>query len=136
MTNEISVDGAVRQSHKDGGEDRLLRARVHLLAADGLLTEPCLYRPREYFTVCGQVITNMDLPHAFCPNDECDCELRYCPTCIQYATRWNAELGEEMPAPRGTMGVGFDGEIDAPGGAIVRLSSSSAPGGAPAPRRL
>jgi hypothetical protein len=98
MTNDIN--GAVRQSQEDAGEDRVLRARIHLLAADDLLTEPCLSQPREYFTACGQVITDWDLPHAFCPDNECDCELRYCPKCIQDATRWNAELGEETLPPR------------------------------------
>jgi transcriptional regulator with XRE-family HTH domain len=104
-------------------------------AATDLLTEPRLYPPRQYVTLCGQVITDMDLPHATCPDDECDCELRYCPTCLQYATGWNAEIEGEMQAPGWTARVGFDGESDAPAGVIARLGSSSAPGGAPAPQR-
>ncbi|MBV9012720.1 MAG: hypothetical protein JO272_11845 [Pseudonocardiales bacterium] len=115
MTNDIN--GVVRQPHADGNEDRVLRARVHLLAADGLLAEPCLYPPREYFTVCGQVITDMDLPHTTCPDDECDCELRYCPTCLQEAITWNAELESEMQAPGWMARASSDGGRQPPFGA-------------------
>lgn len=140
MTNDISAhgpaaNGAVRQSHDDGGEDRLLRARVHLLAADGLLAEASMHPPRDYFTLCAQVMTDVDLQHATCPDDECDCELRYCTQCIQHAIGWNAEIEDEMQAPGWTAPVGSDEEIDAPSGMIVRPGSLSAPGGAPAPER-
>ncbi len=88
-------NGAV-ESSRDAG---LLRARVHLLAADDLLTER--YRGRAYyFTMCGQVITDAQLPHATCEGDECDCEVRYCPDCIDHATRWNAEIDADA-APAG-----------------------------------
>jgi hypothetical protein len=111
VTNDISdngpsANGAVRQSHDDGGEDPLLRARVHLLAADGLLAVAGTHPPREYFTLCAQVMTDLDLPHATCPDDGCDCELRYCPTCIQHAIGWNAEIEDEMQAPGWTARVG------------------------------
>jgi hypothetical protein len=130
-----ATNGAEWQPHADRSEDRVLRERVHLLAADGALAEPCLDPPRQYFTLCGQVITDMDLPHETCPDDTCNCELRYCPTCLRYATGWNAEIEDEMQAPGWTARVGFDGEIDASAGVIVPLGSSSAPGGAPAPQR-
>ncbi|MGB6162788.1 MAG: hypothetical protein WCF33_00470 [Pseudonocardiaceae bacterium] len=116
MTNDISANGAARQSRDDGDEDQLLRARVHLLAADGLLAEEDSYLPREYFTLCAQVLTGRDLPHATCPNDECDCELRYCPSCIQHAIEWNAEIEEDMQGPGWTARVSSAQETDAPSG--------------------
>lgn len=36
--------------------------------------------------LCGQVMTDSDLPHATCESDDCGYEVRYyCPTCIREA---------------------------------------------------
>jgi hypothetical protein len=56
---------------------------THLLAADEALAED--YRPGGYLTLCGEVIDTLSLPSARCP-DECDCELTYCPGCLDVAT--------------------------------------------------
>ena len=140
MTNDISdngpaANGAVRQSHDDGDGDRPLRERVHLLAADDLLVEAGMHPPRDYLTLCAQVMTDLDLPHATCPDDECDCELRYCPMCIQHALGWNAEIEDEMQAPGWTARAGSDGQLDTPSGKPSSGSTKSAwPGsGSPTP---
>ncbi|MBV9139656.1 MAG: hypothetical protein JO115_01815 [Pseudonocardiales bacterium] len=134
--HDFSAHDALRPSPDAGDEERVvLRARVHLLAADGLLAETVRHPPREYFTLCAQVITDSDLPHAGCPDEECNCELRYCPACIQNAAGWNAEIEEEMQALGWTARVRFDGEIDAPAGVTVRRDASPTPGGTPGPRR-
>lgn len=127
----FSAHDALRPSPDAGDEERVLRARVHLLAADGLLAETVRHPPREYFTLCAQVITDSDLPHATCPNEECDCELRYCPACIEHAAGWNAELEDEMHKPGWAARVTVDGEIDAPAGVSVRRDASPTLGGAP-----
>lgn len=77
----------------DGG--RPPEARVHLLAADELLTET--YPTRHYFTMCGQLLTGADLPHATC-DDFCGCDVTYyCEKCLHHATGWNAEI-DSWPA--------------------------------------
>lgn len=69
------------------------RRAVHLLAADGLLTDR--YLPRHYFTLCGELLTGADLPHATCEDDDCGCdEVYYCPRCIHEAAGWNAEIDQ------------------------------------------
>ncbi|MGH3844369.1 MAG: hypothetical protein ACRDS0_23420 [Pseudonocardiaceae bacterium] len=72
--------------------------RVHLVSADGALTER--HQTRAYFfTMCGLVLADSDLPAASCPDDGCECEVRYCPECISFAVAWNAEI--ERPARTG-----------------------------------
>jgi hypothetical protein len=72
-------------------ENKLPEARVHLLAADGLLTDQ--YLPRHYFTLCGELLTGADLPHATCESGDCGCEvIYYCEKCLHYAAGWNAEI--------------------------------------------
>ncbi|MGH3779276.1 MAG: hypothetical protein ACRDRO_01280 [Pseudonocardiaceae bacterium] len=72
--------------------------RVHLVTADGALTER--YQTRAYiFTLCGQVVADSELPPASRPDDGCECEVRYCQDCIRFAVAWNAEI--ERPARTG-----------------------------------
>jgi hypothetical protein len=87
--------GAVGHSPEDSTEDRLLRASIYLLAADGLLAERPFWSPRAYLTLCGKGVTDSDLPHATCPDEECGYEPWYYPECICWATGWNAEAEEE-----------------------------------------
>lgn len=80
------------------------RVRVHLLAADGLLgSEGGLRLRRSYWTVCGEVVADSDLPHALCP-EECDCEPYYCPACLRWATVHNAETDARIAAAGGIVG--------------------------------
>ncbi|MGH3550763.1 MAG: hypothetical protein ACRDQU_22110 [Pseudonocardiaceae bacterium] len=70
----------------------------HLVSADGALTER--YQTRAYFfTLCGQVMADSELPAASCPDDGCECEVRYCAECISFAVAWNA--GMDRPARTG-----------------------------------
>lgn len=58
--------------------------RLDLVSADGALTER--YQARAYFfTLCGQVMADSELPPASCPDDGCECEVRYCQACISFA---------------------------------------------------
>lgn len=97
--SSLVIDGEdthqAQDSQQDNGRgDGLLRARVHLLAADGLLSEESFHSLRVYLTLCGVAMTDLELPHATCP-EECDCELYYCPQCIRWATGWNAEMDQD-----------------------------------------
>ncbi|MDQ2884021.1 MAG: hypothetical protein M3Y48_23440 [Actinomycetota bacterium] len=72
--------------------------RVHLVSADGALTER--YRTRAYlFTMCGQVMADSDLPPASCPDDGCECEIRYCQECIRFAVGWNTDIQPPARVP-------------------------------------
>ncbi|MGH3547870.1 MAG: hypothetical protein ACRDQU_07095 [Pseudonocardiaceae bacterium] len=71
---------------------------VHLVSADGALTERCQARA-YFFTLCGQVMADSELPAASCDDDGCQCEVRYCPDCIRFANAWNVEM--ERPASTG-----------------------------------
>jgi hypothetical protein len=80
-----------------------LRVLVHLVAADGLLSsEGGLRSPRAYWTVCGEVVNDSDLPHAVCPK-ECDCEQYFCLACLRQATFRNAETDAPIAAAGGTV---------------------------------
>ncbi len=80
-------------------EDKPPQARVHLLAADGLLTDP--YLPRCCFTLCGELLAGSDLPHVTCEGDDCGCEvIYYCEKCIHSAAGWNAEIDSWSVAAR------------------------------------
>ncbi|MDQ2882550.1 MAG: hypothetical protein M3Y48_15460 [Actinomycetota bacterium] len=72
--------------------------RVHLVSADGALTER--HQARAYFfTMCGQVMADTELPPSSCEDDGCECEVHYCPECIRFAVAWNVEM--ERPASTG-----------------------------------
>jgi hypothetical protein len=72
---------------------------VHLLAADEVLAED--YRPGGYLPLCGEPIDAASLPEACCP-DECDCEITYCPGCVDVAMKRNWEAGVAVGCPPGT----------------------------------
>ncbi|MBV9143454.1 MAG: hypothetical protein JO115_21505 [Pseudonocardiales bacterium] len=81
-----------------------LRVVVHLLAVDGLGYEGGVRLPRVYWTLCGEVVSDADLPHAVCPQ-ECDWDLSYCPACLRSATGRNAETDADVVAAgRGIVG--------------------------------
>ncbi len=72
---------------------------MHLLAADGLLTDQ--YLPRTYFTMCGELLSGSDLAHVTCEGDDCGCEVVfYCENCLRYAAGWNAEIAENVTVDR------------------------------------
>ncbi|MGH3821740.1 MAG: hypothetical protein ACRDRA_02680 [Pseudonocardiaceae bacterium] len=73
--------------------------RVHLLSTDEALAEG--YRPWGYLALCGEPIDTSSLPSARCP-DECDCEVTYCPGCLDVATERNGEAGVEVAVHRGS----------------------------------
>ncbi|MBV9139402.1 MAG: hypothetical protein JO115_00495 [Pseudonocardiales bacterium] len=78
-----------------------LRVLVHLLAADGLFSsEWGLHARRAYWTVCGEMVADADLPHAICP-DDCDCEPYFCPACLRQATVRNTETDARIAAAGG-----------------------------------
>lgn len=83
---------------------RLPESRVHLLAADGLLTDQ--YLPRTYFTMCAELLAGSDLAHVTCEGEDCGCEVvYYCEKCLCYATGWNAEIEENADAGRASDSV-------------------------------
>jgi hypothetical protein len=75
---------------------------VHLLAADEALAEE--YRPRGYLALCEEPIGESGLPDARCP-DECDCEITYCPGCVDVAMKRNWEAGVAVCCPPGSPGA-------------------------------
>jgi hypothetical protein len=72
---------------------------VHLLAADEALAED--YRSGGYITLCGEPIGESGLPEARCP-EGCDCEITYCPGCVDVAMTRNWEAGVAVGCPPGT----------------------------------
>jgi hypothetical protein len=75
---------------------------VHLLAADEALAVD--YRPGGYLPLCGEPIDTSDLTSARCP-EECDCEITYCPGCVDVAMTRNWEAGVAVSCPPGITGV-------------------------------
>jgi hypothetical protein len=71
---------------------------VHLLCAGEALAES--YRLGGYLALCGEPIGASGLPGARCP-DECDCEVIYCPRCLDVATERNWEAGVAVGCPPG-----------------------------------
>jgi hypothetical protein len=71
---------------------------VHLLCAGEALAEG--YRYGGYLALCGEPIGASGLPGARCPN-ECDCEVTYCPRCLDAATQRNWEAGVDVSCPPG-----------------------------------
>jgi hypothetical protein len=71
---------------------------VHLLAADEALAGD--YWPGGYLPLCGEPIEAASLPGARCP-EECDCEVTYCPGCVDVAMKRNWEAGVAVYCPPG-----------------------------------
>jgi hypothetical protein len=69
---------------------------VHLLCAGEALAEG--YRPGGFLVLCGELIGTSSLSGARCPQ-ECECEVTYCPGCLDVATQRNWEAGIAVSCP-------------------------------------
>lgn len=61
---------------------------LHLLVADGGLTEGHVYRC--YLALCGVLLPTSKLPPAMCP-DDCEFDVLYCSECVRWAAQWPVE---------------------------------------------
>jgi hypothetical protein len=61
---------------------------LHLLVADGALTEAHVYRC--YLALCGELLPTSGLPPSTCP-DDCEFDVLYCTECVRRAAQWTAE---------------------------------------------
>ncbi|MCA1703093.1 MAG: hypothetical protein LC808_07415 [Actinobacteria bacterium] len=72
---------------------------THLLCADEVLSEGYRYRG-TYIAVCGEPIEASSLLITSCP-DECDCEVAYCPGCLDAVNKRTWEAGVDVGCPPG-----------------------------------
>ena len=72
----------------------------HLLCADEVLSEGYRYRG-TYIAVGGEPIAASSRWITSCP-DECDCEVTYCPGCLDAVKKRNGDASLDVDCPPGT----------------------------------